>query len=108
VVGALGQGRDLEREPALDALFCGNDTIARGALDALARRGRSVPGDVAVIGYDNWEAIAAGSSPALSTVDMNLREVGKTAAQSLASLIGGQQLRGTRRLETSLVVRQST
>jgi LacI family transcriptional regulator len=106
--GRVGTEMLLEREPALDALFCGNDTIARGALDALARRGRSVPGDVAVIGYDNWEAIAAGSSPALSTVDMNLREVGKTAAQSLASLIGGQQLRGTRRLETSLVVRQST
>ena len=98
----------LEREPELDALFCGNDTIARGALDALARKGRSMPGDVAVIGYNNWEAIAAGSNPALSTVDMNLREVGRNAAQSLAGLIQGESLEGVIRLETGLVIRQPT
>jgi LacI family transcriptional regulator len=106
--GRVGTEMLLEREPNLDALFCGNDTIARGALDALARKGRSVPADVAVIGYDNWEAIAAGSNPALSTVDMNLREVGRNAAQSLARLIKGEHLQGVIRLETGLVIRQST
>ena len=46
-----------------DALFCGNDQIARGAVDALRERGVSVPDDVAVIGFDNWEVVAAATRP---------------------------------------------
>jgi LacI family transcriptional regulator len=106
--GRAGAEILLERVPDLDALFCGSDAIARGALDMLARRGRSVPGDVAVIGYDNWEALAAGSEPALTTVDMNLRMVGWSAAKGLARLIGGEKLRGIVRLDSALVIRGST
>jgi len=105
--GRAGTDRLLDQVPDLDGLFCGSDAIARGALDTLARRGRSVPGDVAVIGYDNWEALAVGSEPALTTVDMNLREVGRSAAEGLARLIGGEPLRGVVRLDSALVVRRS-
>ena len=51
------------RKSAPDALFCGNDQIARGAIEALREMGLAVPADVAVVGFDNWdvmtEAIAA-------------------------------------------------
>ncbi|TIT30129.1 MAG: LacI family transcriptional regulator, partial [Mesorhizobium sp.] len=35
-----------------DAVFCGNDQIARGVIDALRERGLGVPSDVGVIGFD--------------------------------------------------------
>jgi LacI family transcriptional regulator len=54
-----GGGKALDaRKPRPDALFCGNDQIARGAMDALRERGVAVPADVAVVGFDNWEVVA--------------------------------------------------
>ena len=41
-----------------DAIFCGNDQIARGAADALRERGIAVPDDVAIVGFDNWDVMA--------------------------------------------------
>ena len=46
--------------PACDAIFCGSDQIARGVSDTLRMLGRRVPDDIALIGYDNWEPMAAG------------------------------------------------
>lgn len=51
----------------LDGIVCSNDSVALGALAALAARGRRVPDDVAVIGIDNIRA-ARFSIPALSSV----------------------------------------
>ena len=65
------------RVPA-DAIFCGSDQIARGVVDALRERGISVPGDVAVVGFDNWEIISAATRPALTTIDMKSFRVGQT------------------------------
>src|SRR3984885_9923711 len=48
-----------------DALFCGNDQIARGAVDALREMGLAVPDDVAVIGFDNWDVMVEAARPAL-------------------------------------------
>ena len=55
--------------------------IARGVLDALRDHGRSVPRDVAVVGFDNWEIIASQARPPLTTVDMNLHDLGRNAAE---------------------------
>src|SRR5690606_33379450 len=41
-----------------DGIFCGNDQIARGVVDALRERGVDVPRDVSVVGFDNWEIVA--------------------------------------------------
>jgi LacI family transcriptional regulator len=93
-----------------DALFCGSDQIARGVLDGLNEQGLRVPGDVAVVGYDNWEVFADATRPTLTSVDMNLRELGRLAAQRLLDLIGGGPGSGPTgpvRLPTRLVVRES-
>jgi LacI family transcriptional regulator len=91
-----------------DALFCGNDQIARGAVDALRERGVGVPDDVAVIGFDNWEVMAAATRPPLTTVDMNLSNLGQQAGQTLLSLIDGQPVEpGIRKLPCRLVIRRS-
>src|SRR5690606_30537745 len=46
-----------------DAIFCGNDQIARGVVDALREGGVAVPGEVSVIGFDNWEIVASATRP---------------------------------------------
>jgi LacI family transcriptional regulator len=95
------------REPP-DALFCGNDQIARGAVDALRERGLSVPEDVSVVGFDNWEIVAAATRPPLTTVDMNLKELGRQAGLIVRALAEGEAVEpGVRSLPCRLVVRQS-
>jgi LacI family transcriptional regulator len=90
-----------------DAIFCGNDQIARGAIDALRERGIGVPESVAVVGFDNWEIVAAATRPPLTSVDMNLQDLGREAGRCLIALIDGATLKGVRRLPCSLVVRES-
>ncbi|MBI4922675.1 MAG: LacI family DNA-binding transcriptional regulator [Devosia nanyangense] len=91
-----------------DALFCGNDQIARGAADALRERGIDVPRDVAIVGFDNWEVMTAASRPPLSSVDMNLRAMGLEAGESLLAMIAGKRISGLRRLPCTLQVRGSS
>ncbi|PTE12418.1 LacI family DNA-binding transcriptional regulator [Mesorhizobium helmanticense] len=96
------------REGAPDAVFCGNDQIARGVIDALRERGIGVPDDVGVIGFDNWQIVAEATRPPLSSVDMNLAALGREAGLALLSLVGGKPAEpGIRKLPCRLVVRQS-
>ncbi|MDF3150748.1 LacI family DNA-binding transcriptional regulator [Mesorhizobium sp. XAP10] len=91
-----------------DAVFCGNDQIARGIIDALRERGLDVPRDVGVIGFDNWEIVAEATRPPLTSVDMNLVALGREAGLTLLSLVGGKPAApGIRKLPCRLVVRQS-
>jgi LacI family transcriptional regulator len=91
-----------------DGIFCGNDQIARGVVDALRERGVRVPEDVSIIGFDNWEIFADQTRPALTTVDMNLKELGRTAGLTILDLAEGRAVEaGLRKLPCKLVVRQS-
>lgn len=91
-----------------DAVFCGNDQIARGVIDALRERGVGVPGDVGVIGFDNWEIVAEATRPPLTSIDMNLAALGREAGLTLLSLVSGKPAEpGIRKLPCRLVVRQS-
>ncbi|RUU45135.1 LacI family transcriptional regulator, partial [Mesorhizobium sp. M6A.T.Ce.TU.002.03.1.1] len=102
--GQLSKGRG--EKP--DAVFCGNDQIARGVIDALRERGLDVPDDVGVIGFDNWQIVAEATRPPLTSVDMNLAALGREAGLTLLSLVGGQPAApGIRKLPCRLVVRQS-
>lgn len=91
-----------------DGIFCGNDMIARGVIDGLRELSVSVPGEVSVVGFDNWEIVAAQSRPPLTTVDMNLKELGRQAGLTVLALGEGQKLEpGLRKLPCTLVVRGS-
>ena len=90
-----------------DAIFCGNDQIARGVADALRERGIAVPDAVSLVGFDNWEIIADATRPPLTSVDMNLHELGREAGRSLMRLIAGERLSGVRRLPCTLAIRES-
>lgn len=94
--------------PTPDGVFCGNDQIARGVVDALRERGVNVPGDVSVVGFDNWEIVAKETRPPLTTVDMNLKELGRQAGLALVRLVTGEPVeKGIWRLPCSLIVRSS-
>ena len=65
------------------ALFCFNDSMAMGAYDALRKLGRSIPHDVAVVGFDNHELIAAHLHPPLSTMELPHYQMGQWAVRYL-------------------------
>ncbi|MDR3374635.1 MAG: LacI family DNA-binding transcriptional regulator [Ancalomicrobiaceae bacterium] len=91
-----------------DGVFCGNDQIARGLIDALTLGGVRVPDDVSVVGFDNWEVFAKATRPPLTTVDMGLNELGRQAGLTLLDLVAGKPVvPGVRRLACRLVVRSS-
>jgi LacI family transcriptional regulator len=97
----------LDSDSTIDAIFCGSDQLARGAADALRERGVRVPDDIALVGFDNWEVIAAATRPPLTTIDMNLHELGRQAGIRLLDLVNGKKETGIIRLPCSLVLRAS-
>jgi DNA-binding LacI/PurR family transcriptional regulator len=111
VSGARGAADLLERVPDLDAIFAGSDLMAAGALQTLARHGRRVPDDVAVIGFDDSE-IARTAYPTLSTIRQPVELMGRKMASLLVELLGLASAEGraehTLLLPTELVVREST
>ncbi len=98
----------LAQHPDVDAIVCGSDQIARGVMDHLRETGRRVPEDVAVTGHDNWEILALNARPHLTSVDMNLEELGRRAAALLFDAIEGRVRSGTEVVPCRLVPRGST
>lgn len=101
----------LAAHPDVDAIVSGSDHIARGVLDTLRESGRRVPEDVAVTGHDNWEILALNARPHLTSVDMNLEELGRRAAARLFDAIEGRAgggAGGTEVVPCRLVPRGST
>jgi len=92
----------------LKAIFAANDSMALGAMSALAEAGLNVPRDVAVAGFDDIP-IARFAAPPLTTIRVDIAELGRRAFQTvLASIEQPRRLRPVReRLPTSLVVRTS-
>ncbi|WP_413452394.1 LacI family DNA-binding transcriptional regulator [Georgenia phoenicis] len=97
----------LERSE-VDAIICGSDQIARGVLDTLRDLGREVPRDVAVVSFDNWEILATGARPQLTSVDMCFEELGRRAAQAIFDAIDGKRESGVHTQPCRLVVRGSS
>ncbi|SFR83211.1 transcriptional regulator, LacI family [Agromyces sp. CF514] len=107
--GRAAAGMLLAQHPDIDGIVAGSDQIARGVIDTLRDLGKSVPEDVSVIGYDNWEVLALNSRPELTSIDANLQQLGRTAAMRIFDAIdGGEPDRGVHHLPVRLVIRGST
>ncbi len=104
--GAWAVGRLLADGVPFTAVACANDLLALGALTALAEEGIAVPGRVSVTGFDDI-SIAAMTDPALSTVRLPLRELGRRGFELAGRLLAGG-LAEPEVLETQLVLRAST
>jgi len=72
----------LARTPRPTALVCVNDVMAVGALRELRSRGRRVPEDVSVTGFDNV-TLAQFAVPALTTVHIPREQIGRTICECL-------------------------
>jgi len=76
----------LRQEPDIDAICASSDQIALGALGAIHAAGRSVPDDIAIVGFDNMPE-SAYFLPPLTTVYQKLAHVGRTAVLQLHQMI---------------------
>ena len=63
---------------------------------------------MALVGFDNWEPMALGAQPSLTSIDMCLEEVGREAARLLLGAIDEEPAHGTRTVPSRLVVRHSS
>ena len=81
--GAYDAAMEMIREKNLPtALFCGNDTVALGAMKAFADCNISVPGDISIMGFDNID-MANYVKPALTTIAIPTKELGRLAVKIL-------------------------
>ncbi|WP_196865354.1 MULTISPECIES: LacI family DNA-binding transcriptional regulator [unclassified Arthrobacter] len=108
-VGAAAATRRLmDAVPGTDAIFAASDLMAVGALEVLRDRGLQVPGDVALLGYDN-HSISALANPTLSTITQPMAEM---AAKAGAMLLEEIEAPGTHPdpviYPAELVVRRSS
>ena len=103
--GARAADTLLDLRPDVTALLCLSDRLAEGAIWALRRRGRDVPGDVSVVGFD--DAITA-EPLGLTTVRQPHRGKGELAVRLLLELMDGRPVEPVTVLDSELVVRGST
>ena len=104
--GAEAMRALLERDPSIDAVFVASDLMASGAISVLREAGRSVPADVAVVGFDDSSAATGGEIP-LTTVHQPSREMGVEMARMLLALLRGEPTERERVMPTRMVVRSS-
>ena len=100
----------LQREDRPTAIFCFNDRMAMGAYDAIRKLGLRIPKDIAVIGFDNQEIIAAQLHPTLSSMQLPHYEMGQWAVRYLIDCADetGNLQPIQHYIECPLIERQST
>jgi LacI family transcriptional regulator len=97
---------DLPEAPT--ALFCANDDMAFGAMDAIRARGLRIPEDVSVVGYDDMLA-SRHTTPPLTTLRQPLDQIGDRAvAELVRRMQGGERDASVCEFPTELIVRGST
>ncbi|MBX3100658.1 MAG: LacI family DNA-binding transcriptional regulator [Salinibacterium sp.] len=104
--GAAAMRALLDRDPEIDGVFVASDLMATGAIGVLRDRGKSVPADIAVVGFDDSSAATSGEIP-LTTVHQPSREMGAEMARMLLALLRGEATERERVMPTRMVVRAS-
>lgn len=90
--GAVQASQILDGRRAPTAMMCGNDLLALGAIQAVRERGLSVPDDIAVTGFDDFD-FAEFTDPALTTVRIPGYDIGRTACEALVDVLEGKPRR---------------
>lgn len=88
-----------------DAIFAASDTIAIGAMKALRERGFDIPGDIAIVGFDDMPA-ASMTHPPLTTIQQDYKHAGEVLVDCLLKQIRNEPA-NTAVLPAKLVVRDS-
>ncbi len=93
--GYLAMMELLERDEVPTAVFCSNDEMAMGAINAVNRKGLRIPEDISIMGYDD-SMFAGYLTPRLTTVNRPVDEMGKKGATKLLDLIDDNRASGER------------
>jgi DNA-binding LacI/PurR family transcriptional regulator len=104
--GAAATRALLASHPEIDAVFVANDLMARGVVRVLLESGRTVPDDVAVVGYDDSPA-ATALRPELTTIAQPSELMGRRMAELLLALLRGEEPEPQKLLPTTLVRRET-
>jgi LacI family transcriptional regulator len=111
ITAGRAAGDELLTVPVADrptAAFCANDLLALGLLQRLMAAGLDVPGDIAIVGYDDIEYASAAAVP-LSSIRQPREDLGRTAAELLFEEINDPQHRHRQVLfQPEIIVREST
>ncbi len=94
-------------DPDVTAVLAGNDEVAAAVLRAMTEQGRSVPGDVSVIGFDD-QPIASLVTPTLTTVAQDFAELGRQSFTLLERSINRTEGQHTISVPARLIIRGST
>jgi LacI family transcriptional regulator len=97
----------LVAHPEITALFCYNDLVAVGVIQACNASGRVIPDDLAIVGYDDI-ILAPLVTPPLTTCRVEREELGKLATELLLERLGGcSEGCAVRILQPELIIRAS-
>ncbi len=96
--GAAAMRHILSRRPDVDAIFAASDLMAAGAMRVLKERGRRIPSDVAVVGFED-SVIARQTEPPLTTVHQPVEEMGREMARLLL-----ERIRNTDSVPNSIIL----
>ena len=99
-------GRELGARDDVTAIFCGNDEIAMGVIRGLREVGKTVPGDVSVVGFDD-HPLAAMWEPPLTTVRQDFADLGARAFELLEGLLTEKPIKRFSAALPPLVIRES-
>lgn len=88
------------------AIFAANDIMALGVIYAIQEAGLHIPGDIALVGYDDRD-FAAWIRPALTTVRMPAYEMGLAAARLLLEQFAGEEMEDATQIPGNLIIRDS-
>jgi LacI family gluconate utilization system Gnt-I transcriptional repressor len=92
------------RWPDVQAIFCGSDNLALGALFESQRRGIDVPGDISIFGFNDLE-FSATAYPALTTIKTPRYDMARRSAEIVLDLIrGGGDRPGERRIDLGFTI----
>jgi len=105
--GYVAANELFDKTPKITAVCCVSDPMALGAIKFFRQKGKSVPVDISVIGYDDTY-IARLTDPALTTLHQPLFEMGKQAVVMAHSIVNNLPIQPAHKsFETELVVRES-
>lgn len=98
----------LRHHPYCTAVFAANDSMAYGALQAIAEVGLTIPDDIAIIGFDDLE-FSSLTNPPLTTIHQPRYEMGQKSLELLIAILRGEQENGAKIcLNPEIVIRCST
>ena len=99
----------LARHPRPTAIMCGNDEIAMPVYCAVLASKLRIPDDISIVGFDDFQTVAHGLRPDLTTAALPYHALGRDAARRLEAVLFGQKPEiGVHKADCALVNRHST